>query len=175
MKKILIILFFILLPLFLSGCGIYNLNFFVLPDDVEFLTLIDTLNTPEKICQYMLDNFTYEAHHYHAPNPYTIWSTSKVDCNDFVTFAQFIANYHGYKTYHLIVTVAYDGKVIDHSLGVYSENGKYNYSNGAYYCLLNALGFSDIVNHNFRPPCVSEVKSYEVYDYNNNLIEKVQR
>ena len=173
MKKLLILL--ILSVLFLSGCGVYNLNYFVMPDDDEFLALIIELNTPRKICQYMEDNFTYEVHSHYAPTPYVIWKTGKADCNDYVTFAQFIANHHGYETYHLLVTFTYNDEKTKHSLGVYLENDKYNYSNCTYYCLLNATSFEDIVIHNFRPPCESEVISYEVYDYNNNLIEKVQR
>lgn len=48
MKKILVLM--LITTLLLSGCGTFNLNEFVMPDDVEFLATIESLNTPEKIC-----------------------------------------------------------------------------------------------------------------------------
>ena len=54
MKKIISL---IIVLIFLTGCsGLYNLNNFVLPDDSEFLVLIEELDTPQRICQYMIDN-----------------------------------------------------------------------------------------------------------------------
>ncbi len=75
MKKYIIIL--ILMTLTLTGCGIYNINSFVLPDDLEFIQTIEQLDTPEKICQYMKENFIYKAHYIYAPDPYTFWKIKK--------------------------------------------------------------------------------------------------
>jgi len=88
MKKIILL---ILILILLTGCGIFNLNGWICPDDGEFLAVIEELDTPQKIGDYMLENFTYEAHNFYAPDPYTLWKTKKGDCNDFSTFGVFIA------------------------------------------------------------------------------------
>ncbi|MFA5559850.1 MAG: transglutaminase domain-containing protein, partial [Methanofastidiosum sp.] len=127
MKKYIIIL--ILIALTLTGCGIYNLNSFILPDDLEFIQTIEQLDTPEKIGQYIYNNFTYEAHPYNVLSPYSMWKTKKGDCNDISTFAVFVANYHGYKTYQ----VFFYGD-INHAIAVFIEDGQYTYiSDNKYY------------------------------------------
>jgi len=94
MKKIILLIIILIL---LTGCsGIYNLNIFILPDDIGFMALIEELDIPEKICQYMADNFTREQHDYPL-TPYQLYITRKGDCDDFSNFAIFIANYHGYE------------------------------------------------------------------------------
>ena len=51
MKKIILIIIVLIL---LTGCNeIYNLSNFILPDDAEFLALVEELDTPYKIGQYM--------------------------------------------------------------------------------------------------------------------------
>lgn len=172
MKKLLVL--FILLTIFLSGCGsgLYNLNNFVLPGDSGFLALVQELNTPEAICQYMLYNFTCEKTAFYAPNPYELWLIKKGDCNDFATFAIFIANYNNYKTYQ--ISISFKETFIKHMLAVYVENGKYTYSSTNSYYPIYVSTFDEIVlgyfiNHE------SELKSYEVYDYSNNLIEQVTK
>ena len=115
MKKLLILL--ILSIFLLSGCNvIYNLSNFVLPDNAEFLALVQELDTPQKIGDYMLKNFTYQLHTYYAPNPYQLWLTKNGDCNDFATFGMFIANYHGYETYLIKI---FDKTLIKHYISVY--------------------------------------------------------
>ncbi len=173
MKKLLILLILIFL---LSGCGIYNLNIFVLPDDTEFLTLVQELDTPRKICQYMLENFTYELHGLYAPCPYTLWQTQKGDCNDFSTFATFIANYHGYKTYQ--IKIFYKNSTMNHYLAIYRENGLYNFSDNQYYFPVNCDNFSDIVLLDSQWMYYSYgfiLSSYTIYDYWNNVVEQVIR
>ena len=44
-----------------------------MPDDLEFLEVVESLDTPEKICGYMKENFTYKLHPFYAPDPYTFW------------------------------------------------------------------------------------------------------
>ena len=166
MKKLSLILILLTSIILLSGCGIYNLNCFTLPDDIEFLALIQELNTPKKICQYMADNFTYEAHAFYAPSPYTLWKTGRGDCNDFATFGIFIANYHDYETY--LAKIYYKNTNYQHILAVYKENGYYTFSDNQYY---NPYGqsyilFSDIIQ------IYNGWLSYIIYDYDMNIVKQ---
>jgi len=175
MKKILILL--ILLPLFLTGCaccGVYNISNFVIPDDIEFINDIQELNTPCKICQYMADNITYEAHLY-AVDPYTFWQTKKGDCNDTAIFAVFVATYHGYSAWKAVIYFP-EGK---HAIAIFKEPEGYSFSDNIWYNPINTItsncfkNFRECVEFDFL--WKGDWFFYKIYDYNNNLIEKVQR
>jgi hypothetical protein len=155
MRKILALIL-IILSIILSGCSpaIFDMNSFVLPDDMEFIQTVKELNTPEKIGQYMKDNFSFKANAYNTLSPYELWKTKTGDCNDISTFAVFIANYHGYKSYQVI----FYGE-INHAIALFIEEGQYTYiSNNKYYP-------TDFRNN------ISGYNSFEVYDYEMNLIE----
>ena len=168
MKKLLIL--FILLTIFLSGCGcgLYNLNSFILPDDIEFLALVQELDTPEKICQYMSDNFTYKANTASNKDPYILWKIKKGDCNDFATFAQFIAHYHEYKTYQIVIY--FSNCKFKHSIAIYKEN-KYSFSDNWLYFSAKYNTFLEIIEYDFYLRDKTWTK-YIVYDYWNNIIEQ---
>ena len=83
MKRLLILL--ILLIALTTGCGIYNLSYFTVPDDIEFIQVFESLRTPQEISDHMMNNFTYELHGLYAPDPYTLWKTGQGDCNDMST------------------------------------------------------------------------------------------
>ena len=161
MKK-LILLSMILI--FLTGCGLYNLDNFVLPDDLGFLALIDELNTPRKIGDYMEGNFTYEFHDTYALNPYELYKFRKGDCNEFVDFGTYIAGYHNYETYQLGIYY----KNFKHRIAIYRE-GNYSITNNQYYSF-GYDTFLEIVEYdsNLRDIIWSK---YIVYDYNNNIVE----
>lgn len=167
MKKLLIL--FVILAISLSGCGVINLNNFVLPDDIQFINVMKELNTPRKISQYMLDNFTYKETTFYNLTPYELWLTKEGDCNDFRTFACFIARYHNYETYHILIY--FEGTSDHHILAVFLESGQYTYSNNRFYHPLFASSFNEIVL-DFFTYYSKEFKSYKVYDYNMNLIEE---
>jgi len=163
MKRILLI---IMVCLLLSGCGIYDLDNFVTPNDTEFIAVIDSLDTPEKICQYMQDNFIYKYHSIYDPDPYTLWQTKKGDCNDMATFGTWVANYHGYTTYQ--IQIFFNDTLISHYIGVFVEDGKYTSSSNYGYYKWRCESFKEIVA--VHSNCW---KKYKVYDYNNNIIEEV--
>lgn len=163
MKKILL---FLILIIFLSGCSVFNLNNFVLPDDIDFIETIENLDTPEKICSYMKENFTYKENIFYNPDPYTLWSIQEGDCNDFCAFATFIANYHNYTTYQIVIN--FKGTFIKHILAVYLENDKYSYSNNKAYYPICASSFDEIVSHYFINHEL-ELRSYKVYDYGDPI------
>ena len=162
---------FLILILLLSGCSLYNLNDFVLPDDVEFIETIKILDTPEKICFYIKENFVYEPHIFSSPDPYTLWKTKKGDCNDTATFAQFVADYHSYDTYQ--IRIYFKSTFISHIMAVFKEDGKYTYLNIKAYYPINVDTFEKIVFHFFSFPCEYKLDYYEIYDYDMNLIEKI--
>ena len=166
MKRLLVQLMLIIF--LLSGCGVYNLNNFILPDDAEFLALVQELDIPEKICQYMLDNFNYGIYPHTSFTPYQLYKMEKGDCNDFATFGMFIANYHGYETYQIIISFSNDK--YKHSLAVYKEN-KYSFSDYEIYCSARYNTFLEIVEYDcyLRDEIWS---SYIVYDYDMNIIEQ---
>ena len=169
MKKLLVL--FIIFTIFLSGCGIYNLNLFIIPDDTVFLALIQELDTPEKISDYMIENFTYELHILYILNPYQLYITQKGDCDDFANFSMFISNYHGYETF--LIKIHYKNYTINHYLAVYKENNLYNFSDNQYYFPVNYDNFYDIVKLNSQWMYYSYGyiwSSYIVYDYYNNII-----
>ena len=157
----------VILTILLTGCSVFNLSDFVLPNDIEFLQLVESLKTPKEICQYMLDNFEYRFYPFKLLSPYELFLYKKGDCNDFASFATFIANYHGYETYQ--IKIFFSDTLVRHRLAIYIENDKYTFSSNQGYYPWLCDSFTDVIN------CyTNDYKSYEVYDYNNNLIEKVQ-
>ncbi|TET08497.1 MAG: hypothetical protein E3J83_03360 [Candidatus Atribacteria bacterium] len=163
MKKI---LFFLILSIFfLSGC----IHIFVLPDDAEFLALIEELNTPRKACQYMLDNFVYRPNILKPINPYQLYLCKMGDCDDFSNWGVFFANYHNYETYQ--IKIYYKNTPYSHSLAVYKENGRYNFSNNQYYLFIQAENFEYIVIYDSYFLMEREWIKYIVYDYGMNVIE----
>ena len=165
MKKYLLISI-ILISLLLTGCGIYNLNQFIIPDDLEFIKVVEQLDTPEKIANYMQENYTYQVHNFYAPDPYTLWQIKEGDCNDFATFGMFVANYHGYETWKIIIV--FENTIISHCIAVYQEDTLSMTTNRYYHAGFNF--FEEIVNIYY-----GKWSKYYVYDYDGNLVEKGER
>ena len=159
----------------LSGCGIFNLNYFIMPDDLEFIAVVESLDTPEKICQYMRENFEHVITFF-AYSPYQMWllntQTKYGDCNDYSTWAIFVANYHGYETYQICVDADYGGGW-KHTLGVFVEDveGRYSYSSNDEHYNIHANTFKEIVDHHIKRRGI-KLNNYKVYDYNMKLIER---
>ena len=153
----------------LSGC-VFELDGWIVPDDAEFLALIQELDDPEKIGAYMLKNFTYEIHDFYTPDPYTLWQIKKGDCNDFSTFGIFIAYYHGYKTYQIKI---YDNTLFQHYVAVYDEYIWYSITDCRDY-YFGFDNFREIVDY----VCDIRLKTwtkYIVYDYWNDIVEQVTK
>jgi len=167
MKKIILLS---IILIFLTGCsGLYNLGNFVLPDDIEFLALIEELDTPKKICQYMLDNFGIEEHPYNTLTPYELYRIKKGDCDDFSNFSRFMANQHGIETYQILMFFPKPIYSIDvwHAITIYKEDDCYTFSENQYYNPCNKYynSFSEIMQ------IFNGWKKYIVYDYYNNIME----
>jgi len=168
MKK-LIVLTLLIISILLSSCTklcVLNPSTITMPDDLEFLAVVKQLDTPEKIANYMTNNFTYKIHDFYKPSPYTLWQIKEGDCNDFSTFSAFVANYHGYETYQIVI---FDSSPYSHVVSVFNEN---NYcsiiDNKSYYRSFN--GFQNIVEF----ICYKHSRiwtKYIVTDYSMNTIE----
>jgi len=170
MKRLLFSILLIILLITISGCGLFNLDGWVIPDDTEFLALIQELDTPQKIGEYMKENFTYEIHDYYAPDPYTLYLIKKGDCNDFSTFGTFIAEYHGYETFQIKI---FDNTLYQHYVAVYDEDIWYSITDCQNY-YFGFDNFKEIVEY----VCHIRLKTwteYIVYDYWNNIIEQVTK
>lgn len=167
-RKVLISVLVILLILVLTGCGMVNLSGWIYPDDQEFMAMVEELDTPQKIADYMEEDFTYEMHPFYTPDPYILWKTKKGDCNDFSTFAVFVAHYHKYETYQIKL----QGKGFNvHWLAVYLENGQYSYSNSTHYYYIQVNKFKYIVMDWYYKNRLNWI-SYTVYNYETNVVEK---
>lgn len=166
MKKL--FLSFVILIFLTTGCGIFNLDGWIIPDDEEFLTVVEELDTPEKICKYMKDNFLFEDHPIYSLTPYELYKTKKGDCNDYSTFAIFVSNYQRYTTYEIIISYG----IIKHAIAVYEENGSYTFSSLGDYFDYETLqnSFRDIVDLYTNYQWLN----YKVYDYDMNIIEEIK-
>lgn len=165
-----LLIFTIFLILTLTGCGVFNLNGWIYPDDGEFLAVVESLYTPEKIGNYMLENFTYEIHDFYAPDPYTLWQIKKGDCNDFATFGAFVADYHNYETYQIEI---FDYTLFKHYVAVYDEDIWYSITD----CQNYYFGF-DTFRKIVDYVCDIRLKNwrkYIVYDYWNDIIEEINK
>lgn len=124
MRKIYFLsILFLILVIFLSSCG-------TTPDNGEFIACISELNTPEKIGDYMLENFEYEIHDWYTLSPYELWKTKKGDCDDFSAFGVFVADYHGYETWQIKI---YDNTWYKHYVAVYNEDMWYSITDNRNY------------------------------------------
>ena len=180
MKKALLIIIIILSIMFLAGCSSFDLSSWVCPDDQEFIELINSLNTPEKICKYMEDNFEWNIS-IHTYSPYQMylanlegWNDTG-DCDDFATFGTWVAHQHGYEVYRIMMWCKCNWfyglpLILPHVMGIYVEDGKYTYSNDYIYKPLYADDFKSIVRD--YELTQYPVISYKVYDYENNIVEE---
>ena len=173
MKKAFLIIS-ILSIIFLTGCGIFDLSSFVIPDNLYFMTEIGELDTPRKISDYMLDKFTYQKHAYYAPSPFQLWLTKNGDCNDFATFGIFVAHWNRYETYQ--IKIYYSGTIWKHFIAVYVEDDGLSFTDNQYY--FNYYGhwfntFREIVEFDgmFRITGWPEWSKYIVYYYDRHIKE----
>ena len=178
MKKTFLIIS-ILSVIFLTSCGIFNLNGFIVPEPgkAEFMTIVEKLDTPQKISDYMLENFTYQKHLFYAPSPYQLWLTKNGDCNDFATFGVFVTHWHGLnETYQ--IKIYYCGTIIKHFIAIYIEDDGLSFTDCQYYnlCLPDGYRFNtfkEIVEYDgtLRTIGWPVWTKYIVYYYDGNIKE----
>ena len=176
MKKIGISILIVLVVILFTSCwtgmeiGWLTINDFIIPDDYEFLILIEKLFTPFLIAAYMQNNFEYEYSRY-AKTPYQLWKIKKGDCNDFALFATFVARYHGYEAY--MVRIFFEDQKINQWIGVYWEEiiSLYTCTSNQYLLCYVAKDIESLVNIISKFSDKNWLK-YEVYDDMNIVEEK---
>lgn len=141
----------------LPGVGLYQ-------DDPEFVNVVNALDSPKKICQYMEDNFNYKV--LDGPHsPYQTYLSKEGDCADHAVFACAIANFHGYECFFIGMRWT---SGTEHANTVYNMGGYYTYSNNWVYYGQRFNSIEECVNH-----CAStyigyiegNLSSYEVYNW----------
>jgi len=173
MKKLIIIGIVGLLCIgLLSGCGWVGYGYFDLTgyNSNTVNNAMASYNTPAKICSYMRNNFTY-TNHAAAWSPYDFYVNKWGDCNDFSTYAIYVAHHvHGYEVYQIHVEYTKTKKMA-HALGVFVENGKLNYSSNKSYYPIQASSFQSIVNH-YISTVGGTLRSWYAMDYDLNKVEE---
>jgi hypothetical protein len=176
MKKLIILLIIIiLLPLF-SGCVLpdeseqllpfSHLKDFNMPNNSEFINTIEALDAPEKICQYMSDNFKGYENLDDDYTPYQMFQIKQGDCADYSCFAAFAADYHNIETYlvYIILDVPWSENIQGHLFTIYKVDNNYTFSDYSYYTDgFNSI--SDIID------TYAWVIHYTIYDCQMNIIE----
>ena len=164
MKKIIVLSFLIIF--LITGCARFNPGEYVIPEDGGFLAVINSLYTPEDISNYMLANFTYEAHDFTAQTPYELYLSKKGDCDEFSNFGVTVANFHGYETWQIQI---FDNSFYSHYVAVYDEDIWLSITDNQYY-FSGFDDFMEIVEYVYYIRNKVWTK-YIVYDYWNNKIE----
>jgi len=169
MKK-LFVLILTILTIIISGCtpAMFDMNSFVMPDDIEFMQTVEILDTPEKIGNYMENNFEYQMNLFYTLNPYMLFKTKKGDCSDFAKFGMFIANFHGYETF--LTKIYFKGSIYYHEIAIYKEDGKYNFSSNNIYFPVNRNSLRECIRMYFYYYNQKGLKWYEIYDYSSNYL-----
>lgn len=146
-RKYFFVILFLILAIFLTGCnggGVVTPSttdeddFETVPEnggmneyDPMFVDLLEELNTPKKICDYMEENFTWKLHDGYCWTPYELYLRGWGDCAEFAVFGCYFAHYHGYEAYNVVLWYSYD---YDHAIAVYvDENGHYEFSTNTDY------------------------------------------
>ena len=160
MKKLIIFLVCIFV---FSGCifGVTN----------EFMQLVYQLDTPIKIASWLEDNITHEIHDIpYAITPQQLYYSRKGDCDDMSGFGEYIADYHGYTTYEILIY--YSDTLETHQIVVYEEERFSYMTNWTYVYGFDT--FLEIVWDNDRMNPYNW-ETYKVFDYEGNIIERGTR
>jgi len=114
------------------------LSFQEIEGTAEFQAAVSSLDTPEKLSQWMIENLTGESYYeqekesgtrYTSP-PDEIFETRNGNCRVFAVFACYILQYHGYEAEILSIKVASD-ESMNHVVCVYrSDDSLYVINNG---------------------------------------------
>lgn len=112
-------------------------------DNSSFDSCIDGLDTPEEICDYMSDNFTWS---YPSSHPYDVWKHEHGICGSFANFGRYTARQNGYTAYRM--DLCWVGMC--HAIAIYDMEQKedeYDYSSSQYYYPIRAHTFMEIALH----------------------------
>jgi len=141
----------------LPGVGLYQ-------DDPEFVNVVNALDGPKKICQYMENNINYKE--LSGPHsPYQTYLSKEGDCADYAVFASAIANFHGYECFYILMYWTSD---MCHAITVYNMGDYYTYSSNCLYFGQRFNSIEECVNHcasTYIGDIEGNLSSYEVYNW----------
>jgi len=161
----------IIAVLFLTGCStIFDLTDWTAPNDLEFLQVTASLDTPLKIEAYGKANFEYKANYFLTPDPYEFWKAKKGDCNDFETWQRYTGNTHNFETYRIIVWFKF--QLVKHAMAIFVEYGRYNYFNVKSYKEIYVDTFKKVAEHYKLHNTDYTAYKYKVYDWYGNIVEE---
>jgi hypothetical protein len=108
-KKYFIVIFFLVLAVFLSGCsGGEIVTPAIETEEGDFQEVVNLLDTPEKLIDYMAKNFKHYVEVYGEPpdeyNPYLpedFFYIRVGNCEDFSAFSSYVLDQHGYNVFLL--------------------------------------------------------------------------
>lgn len=149
---------------------LFDFDNFVVPNDSGFLKLHKEFRTLEDIFDYM-SNFKTVPHYGVAQSPYETYLSGEADCDNYATFAIYFANYLVYPSYRITIKYKEDP---DHMLGAYEAGNSYKFSDNYYLSELKFKSFKEIVEYdtNLNASYDNWIR-YQVFDYNNNLVEEL--
>lgn len=175
MKKLIIIGFLILALVcvgLLSGCGgnyirdnFFSLDWWSPPGDGEFTSFVDSMDTPQKIADWMADNCDYTVHS-QVSSPYEFWTRRWGDCSEYAVLSSWCGHENGYTTYLVYIKYTIEKA---HRICIYDMGSTYSYtSTGHYYS-----GFSSFAK------CVEDwdrhtskmVDFYTVHAWNGDVVK----
>jgi len=132
------VIFFLVLAIFLTGCSGGRI---VTPatetEAGDFQEVVNLLDTPEKLVDYMAKNFKHYVEVYGEPpdeyNPYLpedFFYIRVGNCEDFSAFSSYVLDQHGYNVfllYYMLLSHE-NGDIYGHTISVfYNEDGKLKY------------------------------------------------
>jgi len=137
-KKYYFVIFFLVLVIFLSGCSGGGI---VTPitetEEGDFQEVVNLLDTPEKLVDYMAENFKHYVEVYGEPPdeyipylPEDFFYIRVGNCENFSAFSSYVLDQHGYDVFLLYYMglSQESGDIYGHTISVfYNEDGKLKY------------------------------------------------
>ena len=137
-RKSFFVILFLVLAIFLTGCSGGGI---VTPatetEEGDFQEVVNLLDTPEKLVEYMAKNFKHYVEVYGEPldgyNPYLpedFFYIRVGNCEDFSAFSSYVLDQHGYNVFLLYYMGLSNesGDIYGHTISVfYNEDGKLKY------------------------------------------------
>ncbi len=137
-RKCFFVILFLILAIFLTGCsggGIVTPA--IETKEGEFQEVVNRLDTPQKLVEYMSKNFKHYVEVYGEPpgeyNPYLpedFFYIRVGNCEDFSAFSSYVLDQHGYSVfllYYMFLSHE-NGDIYGHTVSVFhNEDGKIKY------------------------------------------------
>jgi len=93
--------------------------------DPQFISLLNELNTPLKLMDYLIDNIQYKKHD-GKYTPYEFYLKKEGDCADYATFNCYVLHYNDYEVYWVYIDFA-NPNMASHAIAVFEHKATDNY------------------------------------------------